>query len=224
MTSFFDTKIEFLKGVGPTKASLLNKELNIFTFGDLIQHYPFRYEDRTKFYHISQINDQMPYIQLKGVIRHIELVGHTRKKRLHAYLIDGTGEVELVWFQGAQWVLKKLKKGPEYVVFGKPSLFNHRYNIAHPEIELLTEANENRQFLQPVYPTTEKLKGHFLDSKAISKLQHTLRTVALPHIRETLPDKVMTQFGLICKKEALEQIHFPESHNKLAQSTLSTQI
>src|SRR5210317_2253315 len=114
MDRFFETKIEFLKGVGPTKAALLNKELQIFSFGDLIQHYPFRYEDRTKFHRISEITNSMTYIQLRGKISHIEMVGHGRKKRLIAYLSDGTGEIELLWFQGAQWMLKKLKTGSEY--------------------------------------------------------------------------------------------------------------
>ena len=201
-----------------TKASLLNKELNIFTFGDLIQHYPFRYEDRTKFYNISEINSDMPNIQLKGVLKHLELVGQARKKRLHAYLNDGTGEVELVWFQGAQWISKNLKIGNEYVVFGKPTLYHNRYNIAHPEIEVFAGTNENSLFLQPVYHTTEKLKARFLDSKAISRLQRALVELALPHVRETLPRAIISNYGLINKGEALRQVHFPSSHKELTKA------
>ena len=184
MSGFFDTKIEFLKGVGPTKAELLNKELQIYTFGDLLQHYPFRYEDRTKFLHIREINNSGTYIQLKGKLSHVEMVGQGRKKRLVAYLSDGTGEIELVWFKGAPWIQKKLTVGAEYVVFGKPSLFSGKYNIAHPEIDLLTEANENQAFLHPVYPSTEKLRARYLDSKGISRLQKNLFYIIGQHIKE----------------------------------------
>jgi len=218
MDSIFKTSIEFLKGVGPKRAALLNKELEIFDFGDLLQYYPFRYEDRTKFYKINEINVHMPFIQVKGRLRHIELVGHTRKKRLHAWLMDETGEIELVWFQGAQWVLKKLSIGAHYIVFGKPSLFNKKLNIAHPEIELLTETGEKNRYFQPVYSTTDKLKTRFLDSKAISKLEKNLLTAVHAHIEETLPDSLISKYSLISKRDALINIHFPQSHKHLQKA------
>ncbi len=218
MDSIFKTKIEFLKGVGPARAALLNKELNIFDFGDLLQYYPFRYEDRTKFYKINEINSEMPYIQVKGRLRHLELAGHARKKRLHAWIMDETGELELVWFQGVQWVLKKLTVGADYVVFGKPSVFNRRMNITHPEIELLTQASEKNLHFQPVYSTTDKLKSHFLDSKAILKLQKNLLSVVHDHIEETLPDELIKKYGLVSKREALIHIHFPSSHKYLQKA------
>lgn len=218
MNSFFDTKIEFLKGVGPTKAELLNKELQIFTFGDLLQHYPFRYEDRTKFHHINEITKSLSYIQLKGRISHIELIGQGRKKRLVAYLSDDTGEIELVWFKGAQWMLKKVQVGIEYVVFGKPSLFNGKFNIAHPDIEPFSASNQHQSFLQPVYPSTEKLSARFLDSKGISKLQKNLAVGAYNNIQESLSANISDQNKLISKAQALAYIHFPKDQNTLKQA------
>ncbi len=218
MPGFFDTKIEFLKSVGPARAELLNKELQIFTFGDLIQHYPFRHEDRTKFHKINEINASMSFIQIKGKINHMEMLGQGRKKRLVVYFSDDTGEIELVWFKGAQWIVKKLKSGVEYVVFGKPSLFNRKFNIAHPEIEPVTEANEQQKYLHPVYPSTEKLKTRFLDSRGISKLQKILLYSAQNHIHETLPTTLLHQYKLIPKRDALIKIHFPANQTELQKA------
>ena len=219
MQGFFDTKIEFLKGVGPQKAALLNKELNIFTYGELLQHYPFRYEDRTKFYPINELNGTMPYVQIKGRIRNIEAAGPPRKRRLKAYLRDETGEIELVWFKGVQWVLQKLQPGVEYMVFGKPTAFGSKLNIAHPEFELLTHQNEDSSYLHPVYSTTEKLKKKYLDSKAISKLQRTLLQLAEHRIRETLPQQLLSDYRLLSKKEALFNIHFPQNNELLQKAS-----
>ena len=218
MKGFFDTRIEFLKGVGPAKAELLNKELQIFTFGDIIQHYPFRYEDRTKFYQIKEIDNSMNYVQLKGRISHIELIGQGRKKRLVANFTDGTGKIELVWFKGAQWMLEKIGVGIDYVVFGKPSIFNRKFNIPHPEIDPLNEANNNQAFLQPIYPSTEKLRTRYLDSKGISKLQKPLISEAGQHIKESLSRDILNHYKLIYKKDALENIHFPQSQNILLKA------
>lgn len=212
MAGFFDTPVEFLKGVGPQRGALLNKELKIFTFGDLIQYYPFRYEDRTKFYQIQEITDEMPYVQLKGMITKKELIGVGIKKRLVATVKDATGEIELVWFQGIKWVQDKLKPGVEYVVFGKPNLFGKKFNIAHPEVEPITVGNAKGGYLQPVYPLTEKLKSRYIDSKAISKLQQELLVLTKDKIRETLTVEIIKQFKLIDKQSALINIHFPQSH------------
>ncbi|MBL6447488.1 ATP-dependent DNA helicase RecG [Fulvivirga sp. 29W222] len=219
MQGFFDTKIEFLKGVGPQKAALLNKELNIFTYGDLLQHYPFRYEDRTKFHTVRELNGTMPYVQIKGRIRNIETAGPPRKRRLKAYLRDETGEIELVWFKGVQWVLQKLQPGVEYMVFGKPTAFGSKLNIAHPEIELLTHQNEDVSYLHPIYHTTERLKKKYLDSKAISKLQRTLLQLAEHRIRETLPQKLIADYRLLSKKEALFGVHFPQNTELLQKAS-----
>lgn len=216
MSGFFDTPVEFLKGVGPQRSSLLNKELKIFTFGDLIQYYPFRYEDRTRFYTIDEISDELPYVQIKGMIAKMEFAGVGAKKRLVARFQDTTGEMELVWFQGIKWAQDKLKPGIEYVVFGKPNRFGSKFSIAHPEIDPVTTANSSGGYLQPVYPLTEKLKARYIDSKAISKLQRELLVLAKDKIRETLPTGMLDQFRLIHKQQALINIHFPQSNELMA--------
>jgi ATP-dependent DNA helicase RecG len=215
MSSFFNTPIEYLKGVGPQRAALLNKELAIFTYADLIQHYPFRYEDRTRFYKISEIMPDLPYVQVIGMLRHVETRGAGRKKRLVAYLTDDTGELELVWFSGIQWAVKKLKTGVEYVAFGKPNQYGRKINIAHPELELSSIRTTQSRYLQPVYPVTEKLKQKFLDSKAIGKLQKQLLKLAYPHFPETLPKDLIDRYKLMAKKEAMVHIHFPADNQKL---------
>ena len=215
MSAFFDTPIEYLKGVGPQRAALLNKELNIFTFGDLIQHYPFRYEDRTRFYTIQEIHEEMPVVQLKGKITGKEIIGTGIKKRMVCYFRDDTGEVELVWFQGIAWVSDKIKTGIEYVVFGKPVRYGNRYSIAHPEIDLPGTALEKTGILQPVYPLSEKLRSRRIDSKTISKLIQDLLLIAQDKIRETLPDSIRQAKSFLGKKESVVSIHFPKSHDLL---------
>lgn len=218
MAGFFDTSVEYLKGIGPQRAMLLGKELNIFTFADLIQHYPFRYEDRTKFYKISEITDEMQYVQIKGVVKRRELVGAGFKKRLVVHFADDSGEVELVWFQGINWINEKLKPGIEYVVFGKPSRFGSKFNLAHPEIEPPTEKPDKGGFLQPVYPLTEKLKARHLDSRALSKIIEKLLAAARDKIRETLPVKILNDEKLLGKQDSLLSIHFPADNHALTQA------
>ena len=210
MASFFDTPIEFLKGVGPQRAALLQKELSVFTYGDLLQHYPFRHEDRTKFYSIGEVNETMPNIQLKGRITGFEMPGVARKKRLVGYFTDGTGEIELVWFQGIKWVQDKIKTGIEYVVFGKPNRYGRKLSIAHPEIEPVTGKTEKGGSLQPVYHLSEKLRTRHMDSKFLLKLVEEVLRMAEPNIRETLPASMIEGERLISKKAAVQQIHFPK--------------
>ncbi len=216
MASFFDTSLEFLKGVGPQRAALLQKELRLFTFGDLIQYYPFRHEDRTQFYKISEVNELMPHVQVKGKITDFEFIGGGFKKRLVGHFTDGTGELELVWFQGIPFVTKKIQPNVEYVVFGKPNQYGKTLSIAHPEIEPLNLKNDKGGFLQPVYPVTEKLKARYIDSKFIAKLQQEILRAVQHHIRETLPATLLQKQKLINKKEALVAIHIPQSHEQLA--------
>jgi ATP-dependent DNA helicase RecG len=222
VATFFDTPIEFLKGVGPQRAELIQKELRLFTFGDFIQHYPFRYEDRTKSYQVSEVNETMPFVQLKGKISHREVIGTGFKKRLTALFTDETGELELVWFQGIQWVLDKIKPGIEYVVFGKPNRYGSKLSIAHPEIELISNKIDVGGFLQPVYSITEKLRARHIDSKFIGKCQQEILKGAQSHIRETLTSPILSSLKLINKKDALLHIHFPQSQEWLiaAQSRL----
>lgn len=218
MPGFFDTKIEFLKGMQPQKAALINKELGIFTFGELIQYYPFRYEDRTQFYKIGQLEADLPAVQLVVTLRRKELVGEGRKKRLVAHVYDDTGQMELTWFKGIQWVTNKLVPGASYVVFGKPSLYGRKYSIAHPELEVLTAVREEKSFLQPVYPTTEKLRQKFLDSRGISNIMKELLKVAYPKIQETLPAELLSQYNLMEKKKAMVMIHFPKDAEMLRRA------
>lgn len=214
--SFFDTSIEYLKGVGPQRAALLQKELNIFTFGDLIQHYPFRYEDRTRFYAVKDVNELMSSVQLKGRITEFEVLGQGNRKRLVGYFTDGSGELELVWFQGINWVLQKIKAQQEYIVFGKPNRYGSALSIAHPEIDIVTEKKEKGGYLQPVYPLSERLRTKHIDSKFISKIQQDLLRAAQQHLRETLPDHLLEKHQLISKKSAINNIHFPKDHTHLA--------
>jgi ATP-dependent DNA helicase RecG len=218
MRGFFDTPIEFLKGVGPQRAALLNKELNVFTFGDLIQHYPFRYEDRTRFYSIKEMNEDLSFVQVKGKIIKKELAGSGFKKRLVAIFSDGAGEMELIWFQGINWVNEKIKPGAEYVVFGKPTRYGSRYSIAHPELEPLTPHNENKGSLHPVYPLTEKLRVRHIDSKTLSRLVQELLVLAKDKIRETLPQSLITENNFLSKKDSLIHIHFPSDYQLLARA------
>lgn len=218
MSGFFDTRIEFLKGVGPQKAELLNKELQIFTYGDMVEHFPFRYEDRTSFYKINQLHTDMQHVQVIGQLISLEMVGDGRKKRMVGILQDETGTMELTWFKGIQWVGKRLAKGATYVVFGKPNQYGKRYSIAHPELEPLTQQAMDKSYLQPVYPTTEKLKIKFLDSKGISKILETLLKQGLPHIAETLPGYMLQNYRLLPKREAIRNIHFPSDEQVLQRA------
>lgn len=218
MSSFFDTKIEFLKGVGPQKASLLGEELGIFTYGDLLEHYPFRHEDRTQFHRINELNEQLPAAQIKGRLRSLEKIGEGKKQRLVGDFTDGTGTLTLTWFQAITWLEKSLKPGNEYIAYGKPTLFGGSFQITHPEMDVLTPANENKGYFQAIYSLTEKLKRKYIDSKQIGKWTRTLLDLALPHIKETLPSNLVERFRLISKKEAVFFIHHPPHFEALRQA------
>lgn len=222
MASVLDTPVEYVKGVGPARADLLKKELNIYTFGDLLTHYPFRYVDRTRFYKVSEISEDMPYVQLRGTIEHLEIAGQKKGKRLIALFKDDSGTVDLVWFQGQQWMAERLKTGVEYVVFGKASLFNGRLNFAHPEIDPVTPEFLNQQSsFEGVYSSTEKLKLRWLGSDGLRKLQrHLLQQLNHTQIPETLAPSLLKQYQLIANTEALQQIHFPENQLMLEKAKL----
>jgi ATP-dependent DNA helicase RecG len=211
--AFFETRVEYLKGIGPQKAALLNTELRIFTYKDLLEHYPFRYEDRSKFHTINEITQEHLYVQLTGRFRNFSIAGEGRKKRLTAIFTDGTGSIELVWFQGIKWVAESLKTGIDYIVYGKPTLFNHKWNIAHPETTPVNEAKSENK-LVPVYPTTEKLKVRGLDSKGFSKILLNLITLLTNVSYETLSSEIINKYKLISKKQALRAIHFPKDYHE----------
>jgi len=217
MHSFFQTSLEYLKGVGPNKALLLQQELQLATFDDLIQHYPFRYEDRSQFYKIETLSAEFTYVQLVGTIGHIKM-SSTGKKRLSARLRDDTGEVTLVWFQGLQWILKRLEEGAVYIVFGKVNVYGQQISLVHPEVELLDANCKHNLGLLPVYHTTERLKSSYLDSKAIARLQRTLLEKAHPYIVETLPEYLLKRYQLVDKRIALRHIHFPKDSSLLQQA------
>ena len=212
MSNFFNTKIEYLRGVGTQRAQLLQKELGLFTYGDLIQRYPFRYLDRTQFYNIVDLHDDLPYVQVKGVLRGREVLGEGPKQRLIAKVADESGELELVWFKGVKYLQSIVKNHQEYIVFGKPTMFNGKPQMAHPELEEVTEAKPGQSFLQPVYNTTEKLKNyHRIDSKALARIVADLLKIAPPHIPESLSPALIEHYALMGKADALQQIHFPQS-------------
>jgi ATP-dependent DNA helicase RecG len=208
--SFFDTKLEFFRPIGPQKAELLAKELGLFTYADLLEYYPFRYEDRSKFYQIAELTEEMQSAQIRGRLKSFERVGEGHKERLMATFTDGFGLVELVWFQGVQFVEKILRVNSEYIIFGKPTLFNGKWSFSHPEMEFPKPQNEEGYF-QPVYSLTEKLKKRYVDSKQIGRWVKALLEASLPHIRETLPQTLVQKFRLISKAAALYHIHLPES-------------
>ncbi|WP_109833211.1 ATP-dependent DNA helicase RecG [Reichenbachiella versicolor] len=219
MSKYLETKIEFLKGVGPAKAKLLNEELGIFTIHDLLLHFPFRYEDRSTFHRISQLRFAEGNVQIKGIITNVSVIGATKKQRLTAILNDQTGEIELVWFKGVNWMKSKIKTGVAYLVYGKTSEFNGKYNISHPEIEPITTQNQNgTNQLLPVYSVTEKLKRKYLDSKAIARL--TLEVVRKQdfHIEESIDSWLLQKLGLITYQAAIISIHLPNDQAKLNSS------
>jgi len=220
-TAFFETPIEYLKGVGPKRADLLKKELKIFTFYDLLTFFPFRYVDKSKFYNINQINNDFTYVQLCGKIISIDTIGsNIRNQRLVAKLEDNTGIIELVWFKGLKWIKNSLTLNKEYIVFGKPNYFKNKFNITHPEIEL-KEAHNNSDFketFQAFYFSTEKLKAKGLNSKGISKLIKTLCLSAKGIIPETLNEDIIKSLKLISREQALLNIHLPKNINLLKQA------
>jgi len=211
MKDILKTDIKFLQGVGPRRAELLRKELNISNFFDLLYYFPYKYIDRTKFYKINEISGDLPYIQLRGRIEGFQVIGQPRKKRFVALFSDDTGTIELLWFQGITWIKDSLTAGKEYIVFGKPVRYGHRINLVHPEIEETEKAEKQiNAALQAHYSTTENLKKHFLTSRVIHKLQATLLKTVAAQIEETLPSYLLREKGLISRREALINIHFPE--------------
>lgn len=211
-----DTPIEFLKGVGPKRGDLLKSELGIYTYEQLLYYFPFRYIDRSTFQKTTELNPDMSQAQIHGRLSGIKLVGPPRKQRLTAQLEDDYGSVDLVWFQGARFIKPTLTEGGTYIVFGKPTLYNHRYTITHPE---LSQPGENDELgaakLQPVYSSGEKLSGRGLNSKGIEKLIKTLLPQVLELIGETLSQEIIVEKNFISRRQAIRQIHFPTSSENL---------
>ncbi|WP_183575389.1 ATP-dependent DNA helicase RecG [Mucilaginibacter sp. X5P1] len=209
----FQTPIEYLKGMGLSRADVLKKELQIATFEDLLRHFPYKYIDRTRFYKIREIEPELPHVQVIARLTHKELLGEKHTKRLIFQAQDDTGVMELAWFQGIRWVEKALIPGKAYIIFGKPTFFNGKVQMAHPEIEPYSAEVLQRKgnlTLQPAYSSTEKLKPFSLDSKGIQKLVATLLEQYAKDIHENLPLYIINRFKLVSRVEAYRNIHFPE--------------
>ena len=215
---FLETPIEYLKGVGPMRAELLKKELNIFSFSDLLCYYPFRYIDRSVIHKVAELNADMPYIQLKGKIVRFEEKGQKRAKRLIAYFQDETGITELIWFKGIRWIKKGIKTNVEYLVFGKPSAYQRKINIVHPEMDVFEKQQSISSSLQSVYSTTELLSSKGLNSRGIRKLTKVLYQQIENKIQETLSDSLLSRLKLPKKEKALIDIHFPADTNSLERA------
>lgn len=220
MASYLDNDIKFLAGVGEKRAALLKKELGIATMRDLLWYFPFRYIDRSRIYKIREITSESPaYIQLRVRVDGFSQQGEGRRKRLVAHVSDGSGVAELVWFSGIKWIEKRLEPDREYIVFGRPGFFNNELSMVHPELESVGTVRQRPQTgMQGVYSTTETLSSCQLGSRGIFNLVCNLWEIAGASITETLPERVMRERGLLSLKEALYNIHFPQSPDKLRQA------
>ena len=219
MQSKLLNNIEFLKGVGPKRAEILQLEMKIFTWGDLIHHFPFRYVDKSKFYDIAEIDEATQYIQIKGRLNSLNTVGAGRKMRLHGTFSDETGSIDLVWFSKIDWIQKSVKTNVEYIVYGKPKKFGRNYSITHPEIKTVGEIKQQNHSLEPVYNSSEKMKKFNLDSKGLSKLMRTvLEQLNHTELTEILPFKVVDNYKLISRNKAYHEIHFPTDEHTLEKA------
>ena len=217
----FDLKtrdIKYLQGVGPQRAALLSKELNIASLHDLLYYFPYKYVDRSRLYYIHEIDGNMPYIQLKGEILSFETIGEGRNRRLVAHFSDGTGVVDLVWFQGIKYLMGRYKVHEEYIVFGKPTVFNGRINVAHLDIEQAKDLTLSSMGLQPYYNTTEKMKRSGLNSHAMEKLVKNAFALLQFPLPETIAPKIIEKHHLMSLDEAIRQIHFPQNPELLRKA------
>ncbi len=219
MAGFIDKDIMYLPGVGPKRAELLKKDLNIHTFGDMLYTFPYKYIDRTKFHKVNELSSSLAHVQIKGMVLKKELQGSGKKQRLVATFADETGSIELIWFSGIKYISENLKPNEHYIAFGRPSLFNSRFNIVHPEIELASANTINENGLHAFYHTSDRMKKSFISTKAIHKIQQNLAKAAKGNIYETLTPEIREQFKLMALPEALKQIHFPENTQLLQKAS-----
>jgi ATP-dependent DNA helicase RecG len=217
--SFLLTPIEYSKGIGPTKGELLKKELQIFTFNDLLFHFPYRHIDRSKVYTISELRADMPYVQVKGVLSNLRTLGTKGGQRLVAELRDETGVLELVWFQGHKWIKDSLKANTVYLAFGKPNEFNGTINIVHPNLDDPEDAaNKKYLHIMPMYNCTEKMKARGIDSKVLMKCIHSLMADPRFEVEESLSEPLLKEHDLMDRKLALQNVHFPPNLAVLAKA------
>lgn len=208
----------YLPGVGPKKKEILSKELGINSYGDLLEYYPYKYVDRSKIFHISELTPDMPFVQIKGkILSYEEFDTGKRNKRLVAHFSDGFGVVDLVWFRSSQYIIKTYKVGTEYIVFGKPTVYGGRYQFSHPEMDDASNLQISEMGMQPYYNTTEKMKKYGFSSRTIEKLTKTLVGL-LPPLPETLPDFIVGRLHLISRDTAFRFIHYPHSHQEMQKA------
>jgi len=219
MSASLQTPIDYLKGVGPNRADLLRKELGIHTYQDLINLFPNRYIDRTQYYEINQLQRNNADVQVTGKILKFEEIAQKRGKRLVATFEDESGTMELVWFRGQKWIRESLKLNTTYVIFGKTNWFSGKFNMAHPEIELKEDHEQNlRSAMQAVYPSTEKLSNKGITNRVITKIMQQLFMETKGRFEETLPEYLRSELKLITKSEAVFNIHFPKNQELLSKS------
>ena len=218
MSSILDQDIQFLPGVGTKTTEILSKELGIRSYGDLLEYYPYKYVDRSKIFHISELTSDMPFVQLKGKILSYEEVDiGKRNKMLVAHFSDGYGVVDLVWFRSAQYIIKSYKVGTEYIVFGKPSAYNGRFQFAHPDIDDASKLQISEMGMQPFYGLTENMKKRGYTSRSIERITRNLVSI-LPPLPETLPDFIINRLHLVSRDAALRMIHYPHSHQEMQKA------
>ena len=218
MSSILDQDIQFLPSVGPKTKEILSKELGIRSYGDLLEYYPYKYVDRSKIFHISELTSDMPFVQLKGKILSYEEVDiGKRNKMLVAHFSDGYGVVDLVWFRSAQYIIKSYKVGIEYIVFGKPSAYNGRFQFAHPDIDDASKLQISEMGMQPFYGLTENMKKRGYTSRSIERITRNLVSI-LPPLPETLPDFIVNRLHLVSRDAALRMIHYPHSHQEMQKA------
>ena len=221
MHSILDQDIMYLAGVGPRKKEILSKELNINTFGDLLEYYPYKYVDRTQIYRIAQLQGDMPYVQVKGhILSFEEFDMGPRKKRIVAHFTDGWNVADLVWFQGAKYVLSTYKVGVEYIVFGKPSVYGGRYQFAHPDIDEATELKLAEMGMQPHYGTTERMKKAGITSRAMERLTKGLLEQMQAPLTETLPPFITNALHLVSRDQAMRGVHYPHNTDELQRAQM----
>ena len=218
MSSILDQDIQFLPSVGTKTKEILSKELGIRSYGDLLEYYPYKYVDRSKIFHISELTSDMPFVQLKGKILSYEEVDiGKRNKMLVAHFSDGYGVVDLVWFRSAQYIIKSYKVGAEYIVFGKPSAYNGRFRFAHPDIDDASKLQISEMGMQPFYGLTENMKKRGYTSRSIERITRNLVSI-LPPLPETLPDFIVNRLHLVSRDAALRMIHYPHSHQEMQKA------
>jgi len=212
-------ELKYIPGVGPARAELLNKELNILNQEDLLYYFPYKYIDRSKFYKISELTSDVSYVQLRGRFSEFTLTGTGRSKRMTSFFYDGTGKIEIVWFKGLKYIVEKYQPGTEYIIFGKPSVYGHQLNIAHPDIETPSENASVRAYkMQPFYNTTEKMKSHYVNSRVLHSFIIKMISGLQEPIPETLPEYILKKHKLMPLNEALLQMHMPTDQSKLKQA------